>query len=55
VITSSWPSRRNDADRPFTASRDTVKPRRSRSKRDRFWVAFAVIVADPVRLRDDGS
>jgi hypothetical protein len=49
VITSSCsPSRANVADAPSTSSREIENPRRSRSKRDRFCVAFALMTAVPV-------
>ncbi len=45
VITSSWPARRNEAGSPLTVRRGIENPRRSRSKRERFCVAFAVMTA----------
>ena len=55
VITSSCPSRMNVAGRPSTANRVMSKPRRSRSNRERFWVAVAWIVAVPSSRRVAGS
>jgi hypothetical protein len=55
VITSSWPEREYDAAVPLTATRDTVKPRRSRSNRDRFSVALAVTTVEPLSTWLDGS
>ena len=57
VMTSSWPSRRNVARAPSTVTSPTCSPRRSRSKRDRFWVARAVITAraDSALLRGSKS
>src|SRR5262245_36649428 len=55
VITSSCPSREKVAGRPSTVSRSMSKPRRSRSKRDKFWVAVARIVAVPPSRRVAGS
>jgi hypothetical protein len=49
VITSSCsPARAKVAAAPSTSSREIVKPRRSRSKRERFWVALASMTAVPV-------
>jgi hypothetical protein len=56
VITSSCsPLRAKAAAWPFTSSREIVKPRRSRSKLERFCVAVAAIVAVPVSWFEDGS
>jgi hypothetical protein len=43
VMTSSPPSRRYRALAPSTMTDPIVLPAKSRSKRDRFWVAVAVI------------
>ena len=45
VIESSCPLRVNVAGAPFTSRRGIVKPTRSRLKRDRSCVAFAVMTA----------
>ena len=56
VMTSSCsPSRANDAACPLTSRREIEKPRKSRSKLDRFCVAVAVIVAVPESWFVDGS
>ena len=54
VITKPWPSRVNEAARPSTSSRVMEKPRRSRSKRDRSWVAVAAITFVPTSWLLDG-
>jgi hypothetical protein len=43
------------AARPSTSSREIANPRRSRSNRERSWVAVALIVAVPESPFEDGS
>jgi hypothetical protein len=55
VMISSWPSRRKPAGCPSTVTLCTVSCCRSRSNRDRSWVARAVIVTTPSSRPDAGS
>src|SRR6476469_5480728 len=56
VMTSSWsPARSYAAGEPFTCTLEMVKPRRSRSHRERFCVAVAVMTAVPVSCFEAGS
>ena len=55
VITSSWPLRVKDAFLRLTVIELTVRPTRSRSNRERSWVALARMVATPVTVSVGGS